>query len=166
VTTDGAADALDDAKFVPASPFQPPSRPRRLIKYKIPRKRASLLQNMLRTEQEMASKASKPAVFSADFRAGDSIELEYRESMAPGARVDKIRGVVLAKVNRGIASTVVIRDVVLETVIERQIPLHSPLCLTLKVLERNFVKKGKKKIKRAKLFYLRDRPDNEVRVTG
>eukprot|EP00957_Ditylum_brightwellii_P082911 6304080-Ditylum_brightwellii.AAC.1 len=35
--------------------------------------------------------------------------------------------------------------------------LHSPLLKSLKVLEKNFVHKGKKKVKRAKLYYLRDR---------
>jgi len=101
-----------------------------------------------------------------DFSVGDAVEIEYKESMEKGARVDKIRGVVLGKVNKGLGSSIHVRDVVLETVIERQIPLHSPLCLSLKVIEKNFVKKGRRKIKRAKLYYLRDRPDNEVRVTG
>ena len=43
---------------------------------------------------------------------------------------------------------------------ERKIKLHSPMVKTLKVLEEGFVNRGKKKgkrIKRAKLYYLRDR---------
>ncbi len=42
---------------------------------------------------------------------------------------------------------------------ERKIKLHSPMVKTLKVLEEGFVNRGKKKgkrIKRAKLYYLRD----------
>jgi len=152
-------------KFVPASPFQVPQRERRLLKFKVPRKRASLLHNLILTESEALSIASKPAVFAVDYSPGDTIQVEYKESLAPGSRVDKIRGVVLGKVQRGVASSVIIRDVVLEAVIERQIPLHSPLCLSIEVLEKNWVKKGKR-AKRAKLFYLRDRPDAEVRVTG
>jgi len=37
------------------------------------------------------------------------------------------------------------------------VPLHSPLLRSLEVLEKNFVFKGKRKVKRAKLYYLSDR---------
>lgn len=47
---------------------------------------------------------------------------------------------------------------------ERTIPLHSPLLLGVRVLEKNWI--GKKRIRRAKLTYLRDRPDVEVNVSG
>ena len=57
--------------------------------------------------------------------------------------IDKIRGVVLGIVNRGLGSSVLIRDVVYGLPIERKIPLHSPMVKDLKILERNFVFKGK-----------------------
>ena len=85
--------------------------------------------------------------------------------MDPRTRsVSKFRGVVLGRVNRGLASSFAIRDVVMEEVVERQVPLHSPLLLGIKVLRKNWV--GKKRYRRAKLTYLRNRPDVEVNVSG
>lgn len=52
--------------------------------------------------------------------------------------------------------------------VERKIKLHSPMVKSLKVLEEGFVNRGKKKgkrIKRAKLYYLRDRGMEETRVS-
>jgi Ribosomal protein L19 len=41
--------------------------------------------------------------------------------------------------------------------VERRVPLHSPLVRSIKVLESNFVYKNRRKVKRAKLYFLRDR---------
>jgi ribosomal protein L19 len=41
--------------------------------------------------------------------------------------------------------------------IERRIPMYSPMIKEAKVLERNFIFKEKRKVKRAKLYYFRDR---------
>lgn len=71
--------------------------------------------------------------------------------------MEKIRGVVLGIVRRGLGSSLLLRDVVYGLPIERRIPLFSPMIKEAKVLESNFVFKGKKKVKRAKLYYFRDR---------
>jgi large subunit ribosomal protein L19 len=71
--------------------------------------------------------------------------------------IEKIRGVVLGIVNRGLGSSMILRDVVYGVPIERRIPLYSPMIKDAKLLERNFIFKGKKKVKRAKLYYFRDR---------
>jgi large subunit ribosomal protein L19 len=130
------------------------------------RKSSNLMYQKILAENTAKSRAAKPSVFKMKWRVGDAIELEYADSLAKGAAVSKQRGVVLGKTRKGVDSAVVIRDVVMGTVIERHVKLHSPLVKSVKVLTHNFVKKGKKKIKRAKLYYLRDRPDSEVRVTG
>ncbi len=46
---------------------------------------------------------------------------------------DPVRGIVLAKRNRGISSSFLLRDVVFSTVIEKTIPLYSPLLKSIKV---------------------------------
>ncbi|GMH71063.1 hypothetical protein TrRE_jg7502 [Triparma retinervis] len=157
-TEDAEVMAADDDTGVPST----------RLKYKTPKKRASMLLSIIKKEQEEKSKAAKPKVFDVDFAVGDSVELEYASTVDTKTRtISKVRGVLLAVRNKGIATNIVIRDVVLDEVVEREIPLHSPLVLSLKVLTKNFVKgRQKKKIKRAKLYYLRDRPDAEVRVTG
>lgn len=156
----GAGAGDDDA--LSANPKQP------RLKYKTAKKRASMLLSIITEEQEERSKAEKPKVFDVDFAIGDSVEIEYASTVDTKTRsISKVRGVLIGMRNKGIATKIIVRDVVLDEVVEREIPLHSPLVLSLKVLTKNFVKgRQKKKIKRAKLFYLRNRPDAEVRVTG
>lgn len=127
-------------------------------KFKSPRKRASSLLDKLNKEAVEISKRGNPAVLETPFRVGDAIEIQYIDQGGVNSKqVDKMRGVVLGRVNRGLNSAVYIRDVVFGEPIDRKIHLHSPLLKSLKVLEENFVFKKKKRVKRAKLYYLRDR---------
>lgn len=80
-------------------------------------------------------------------------------------KIEKVRGVVLGHIKRGLGSSVKLRDVLWGVPIERQIPLHSPLLKSLKVLEENFIYKGRRKVKRAKLYFLRDRLATLCKVT-
>ncbi len=66
-----------------------------------------------------------------------------------------MRGVVLAKVNRGFESSILIRDVLMGEVIERRISLHAPLIKEIKVLQKAFIHKGEKRVRRSKLYYMR-----------
>uniref|UniRef100_A0A6S8Z0T6 50S ribosomal protein L19, chloroplastic n=1 Tax=Ditylum brightwellii TaxID=49249 RepID=A0A6S8Z0T6_9STRA len=145
----------------------PHGDPRRPPKFKSPRKRASKLFHELNVEAVDKSAESNPNVLKVPFRVGDAIEIEMVSmgGVNSSANVDKLRGVVLGRSNRGLGSSVQIRDVMYGEPIDRQIMLHSPLLKSLKVLEKNFVHKGKKKVKRAKLYYLRDRLPVETRVT-
>jgi len=131
-------------------------------KFKSPRKRASKLLHELNQEAIEKSKASNPAMWNAGFRVGDSIEVKMvtqggtvpREGVTQD--IEKVRGVVLGIMNRGLASSVIIRDVVYGLPIERKIPMHSPTVKECQVLARNFIFNGKKKVKRAKLYYFRN----------
>ena len=137
-------------------------RHRGYVKFKSPRKRASKLLDELNKEAAEKSKAANPAMWDAGFRVGDSIEIKMVTQGGAVPRegfnqdIEKIRGVVLGIVNRGLASSVIIRDVVYGLPIERKIPMHSPMVKDCQVLERNFIFKGKKKVKRAKLYYFRN----------
>jgi large subunit ribosomal protein L19 len=131
-------------------------------KFKSPRKRASKLLHELNNEAVEKSKAANPAMWNAGFRVGDSIEVKMvtqggtvpREGVTQD--IEKVRGVVLGIMNRGLASSVIIRDVVYGLPIERKIPMHSPTVKECQVLARNFIFNGKKKVKRAKLYYFRN----------
>ena len=68
-----------------------------------------------------------------------------------------MRGVVISKVNRGIDTSFIIKDVFLGEVIERRISLYAPLIQDIKVLQRRFIHRGKKRVRRSKLYYLRDK---------
>lgn len=79
------------------------------------------------------------------------------EGGVKSTKTDKVRGVVLGRVNRGLGSGVYLRDVVFGEPINRKVQLHSPMIKEIELLEKNFVFKGKRKVKRAKLYYLMDR---------
>lgn len=135
-------------------------------KFKNPRKRASKLFNELKIESVQKSIEAKPAVFNTPFRVGDALEIEILEdggvANSQNKKHDKIRGVVLGRENRGLDTGIFLKDVVFGEHVERKVKLHSPMVRSLKVLEENFVHKGRKKIKRAKLYYLRERkPEGE-----
>jgi len=141
-------------------------------KFKNPRKRASKLFNELQNEAVAKSKDSKPEVWEVPFKVGDAIELEVLDDGGvdnPNNKpLDVIRGVVLGRENKGLDTSIYLKDVLYGEHVERKVKLHSPMVKTLKVLEEGFVNRGKKKgrrIKRAKLYYLRDRKPEETRVS-
>jgi len=139
-------------------------------KHRIPRKRASKILSQLNDEMVAKSKGSKPLVFeNDDYAAGDAIEVVLQSHFSAGSLKEgeqKVRGVVLGRVNRGYGGTsVMIRDVVNGGVVERQLPLHSPTVKSVKVLKKNFIR-SKKQFRRSKLFYLREKPDGLSRVSN
>jgi large subunit ribosomal protein L19 len=139
-------------------------RHRDYTKFKSPRKRASSLFEELNKEAVEKSKEANPEIWKDSFRVGDSIEVKMvtqggvhsKDGDKQTQETEKIRGVVLGVVKRGLSSSFILRDVVYGLPIERKIPMHSPMIKEAKVLERNFIFKGKRKVKRAKLYYFRD----------
>lgn len=133
-------------------------RPRyKAPKFKSPRKRATGLLQELQNERVESNKAAKPDVWGTHFRVGDAVELIMGRENAEKNEIEKIRGVVLGISRKGLDHSVLLRDVVFGQPVERRILLHSPLLQSVKLLEENFVYKGKRKVKRAKLYFLRDR---------
>ena len=127
-------------------------------KFRSPRKRASKLLLQLNQESVAKSKETKPAVWGTDFRVGDAVELDVvSQGGAKSDNTEKMRGVVLGIFKKSMDTSILIRDVLFGEPVERRIPLHSPLVKSLRVLERNFVYKGKKRAKRAKLYHLSER---------
>jgi len=67
------------------------------------------------------------------------------------------KGVVIAKINRGPDSNFILKEVYLGEVIERRIQTFAPLVKEIKVLHKAFIHKRDKRVRRSKLYYLRDR---------
>lgn len=135
-------------------------------KFKSPRKRASKLLSELNDEAVAKSKEANPDIWTTNVRVGDAIEItSVNQGGVDSTDVEKLRGVVLGKTHRGLATSVILRDVVMGTPIERKVCLHSPLIKSVQVLEENFVYKGKRKVKRAKLYFMRDRKPEDTRVS-
>jgi len=138
-------------------------------KFKSPRKRASKLFYEINKEVTEQLKEAKPAVFDAHVEVGDSVELqiitEGGVASTKPSDVEKVRGVVIGMASRGLATSIHIRDVVYGEPVERKIHIYSPLVKTMTVLEKNFIYKGRRKVKKAKLYHLRGRNPTEYRVT-
>lgn len=161
-----------DPRFAKGSFLHHGQRPRFRDRNKFisPRKRANKMYDLLQQEAIEKAVAETPKVWEERFRAGDAVELEVvkrgGKDTTEKSNKEKLRGVVLGIYKKKIEYSIQIRDVIQGHPIERRIPLHSPLVRSLKVLERNFVYKGRKRVRRSKLYYLSDRNPNICQVTG
>ena len=127
-------------------------------KFKSPRKRATSLMHSLQAEAVSLSKAENPDVWDVSFRVGDAVEFVL--GLANKDHREKVRGVVLGRYRKGMDEAVLIRDIIHGVPIERRILLHSPLVRSIRVIEENFVYKGRRRVKRSKLYYVRDMNPN------
>ena len=86
-----------------------------------------------------------------DFRAGDTVRVDYKIKEGDKERIQPFEGIVIAKKGAGEGKTFTVRKIASgEIGVERIFPLNSPWIEKLAV-----VKKGKPR--RAKLYYLRER---------
>ena len=113
-----------------------------------PARKASALLGQL--QQEALAKVHRPW---PDFKAGDAIEMEILVDMdAP--KPQKVKGLVLGRRNRGADSSVQLFCRVMGTPMRRHVPLYSPLVKSITVLQKAWLTKGKKRVKRRNLDYL------------
>ena len=88
---------------------------------------------------------------------GDTVKVGVKITEGNKERVQPYEGVVIAKRDGGINQTITVRRIFQGIGVERVFMLHSPQVATLKVERRG-------KVRRAKLFYLRDRVGKATRV--
>src|SRR3954447_19181805 len=92
-----------------------------------------------------------------DFRVGDRIEVHQRILDGQKERVQVFEGDVIARQNGGISETVVVRRLVQGEGVERIFPIHSPRIAKIVVKKAGMVR-------RAKLYYLRDRVGKATKI--
>ena len=92
-----------------------------------------------------------------DFRPGDTISVQVKVMEGSRERLQAFEGVVIARRNRGINSSFTVRKISHGEGVERVFPLHSPLVDRIEVKRRGDVR-------RAKLYYLRDRRGKAARI--
>lgn len=93
-----------------------------------------------------------------DFNPGDTIAISFKIQEGSKTRVQNFQGVVIQKKGTGLGETFTVRKSSGNNVyVERIFPLHSPLITDIKR-----VRKGR--VRRAKLFYLRDRIGKATRI--
>ena len=88
---------------------------------------------------------------------GDTVKVGVRITEGNKERVQPYEGVVIAKRHGGIHQTITVRRIFQGIGVERVFMLHSPQVASLKVERRG-------KVRRAKIFYLRDRVGKATRV--
>ena len=91
------------------------------------------------------------------FRAGDSVKVHVQVVEGDKVRTQLFQGVVIARRGAGISETFTVRKVTDGVGVERVFPIHSPSIAKLEVLQRG-------KVRRSKLFYLRERTGKNARI--
>ncbi|AIE74331.1 50S ribosomal protein L19 [Synechocystis sp. PCC 7339] len=88
---------------------------------------------------------------------GDTIKVGVKIVEGGKERIQPYEGTVIAKRNGGISETITVRKIFQGVGVERVFLLHSPRVASIKVLRRG-------KVRRAKLYYLRDRVGKATRI--
>ena len=93
-----------------------------------------------------------------EFFAGDTIKVGVRIAEGKRERIQYFEGVCIAKKNRDINSSFTVRKISFGEGVERTFALYSPIVGSIKVIRSGLVK-------RAKLYYLRDRKGKSARIS-
>ena len=93
-----------------------------------------------------------------EFFAGDTIKVGVRIVEGKRTRIQYFEGVCIAKKNRNINSSFTVRKISFGEGVERTFALYSPIVGSIKVIRSG-------QVKRAKLYYLRDRKGKSARIS-
>ena len=107
-----------------------------------------------RLEQEEIARLGRKI---PDFSPGDTVIVKVQVVEGERKRVQAYEGVVIAKRNRGLNSSFVVRKISSGEGVERTFQTYSPLLASIEVKRRGDVR-------RAKLYYLRDRSGKSARI--
>ncbi|MEE1610851.1 50S ribosomal protein L19 [Microvirga sp. CF3016] len=105
-------------------------------------------------EQEQIAKLAKTI---PDFQPGDTVIVNVKVKEGERTRVQAYEGVCIARSGGGLHESFTVRKISYGEGVERVFPLYSPLVESIKVVRRGAVR-------RAKLYYLRDRRGKSARI--
>lgn len=91
------------------------------------------------------------------FNIGDTVRVSVRIKEGERERIQMFEGTVIAKQHGGVSETFTVRRSSYGVGVERVFPLHSPFVENIEV-----IRKGK--VRRAKLYYLRERTGKSAKV--
>ena len=97
-------------------------------------------------------KSEKP-----QFSIGDTVKVHVRIKEGERERIQIFEGIVISRKNGGVAETFTVRRTSYGVGVERVFPIHSPFVEKVEI-----VRKGK--VRRAKLYYLRERTGKAAKV--
>ena len=108
--------------------------------------------NILKTIQFQGLKADIP-----EFRAGDTVKVNYTIKEGDKERIQPFQGVVLQVRGEGIAKAFTVRKISNGVAVERVFPMHSPRIASIEVLRHGLVR-------RSRIFYMRDLQGKAARI--
>ncbi len=88
---------------------------------------------------------------------GDTVRVHLKVKEGNRERIQVFEGTVIAKKHGGIAETFTVRRISYGVGVEKVFPLHSPIIEKIETIRRG-------KVRRAKLYYLRDRVGKRAKV--
>ena len=92
-----------------------------------------------------------------DFRAGDPLRVHVRVAEAGRERIQMFQGIAIRRRGGGLRESFTVRKISFGVGVERTFPLHSPTIAKIEVLSRG-------RVRRAKLYYLRERRGKRARI--
>src|SRR5213595_2361060 len=107
-------------------------------------------------EQEQIEKLTAGKVIP-DFAPGDTLIVNVKVVEGERSRVQAYEGLCIARSGGGINESFTVRKISYGEGVERVFPLYSPMLDSIKVVRRG-------KVRRAKLYYLRDRRGKSARI--
>jgi large subunit ribosomal protein L19 len=112
--------------------------------------------NIIETlEAEHAAKL--PGAKMPDFGPGDTVVVNVRVAEGERTRIQAYEGVCIARSGGGLNESFTVRKISYGEGVERVFPVYSPMIDSVKVVRRG-------KVRRAKLYYLRDRRGKSARI--
>ena len=88
---------------------------------------------------------------------GDTVRVTVRVTEGSRTRNQAFEGTIIARKHGGISETITVRRISYNVGVEKVFPVHSPSIVSVETIRRG-------KVRRAKLYYLRDRVGKKAKV--
>ena len=105
--------------------------------------------------QTLAAEYMKPEL--PELNVGDTVRVTVRVKEGSRERNQAFEGIIIAKKHGGINETITVRRISYNVGCEKMFPVHSPTIVSVETIRRG-------KVRRAKLYYLRDRIGKKAKV--
>ena len=105
-------------------------------------------------EKEEMERLAKPV---PEFAPGDTVKVGVKVKEGERERIQAYEGVVIARAGAGLNESFTVRKISFGEGVERVFPIHSPVVASIDVVRRG-------KVRRAKLYYLRERRGKSARI--
>ena len=109
--------------------------------------------------QELLNKAAESSLKTdvPEFQIGDTVGVNVRIVEGEKERIQVFTGTVIGRRGSGVSETFTVRRIVANEGVERTFPIHSPRVANVEVIRHG-------KVRRAKLYFLRDRVGKATRL--